>query len=978
MIDIEYDHNAPLSKDKTLPILKCQRVEPVQYDLERGCWYTQNHFRRQLRNREGKWEKRMLQVGIALEGDDIEEATVSFVSPHDGPGQERELFFHKEEKIWYEVSKFQKKKDHEEYYKYDNRDWVSGVAHAGTLDIVVKKQGSIIESQTIAFYPSAISMEDYEIMISDLFKIREDLVQRNKTNVSIGTVKEETAERLEKVVRELEGPIHSINVNPASSLSFRWESGKPGKGEKFRMRTEIEQVLFPGKEKYGVFKGYEDWEQEENKMIKLQLIRLKKYCEFYQQKAPLTKVYDKQKINEMEMIFKKGSERVKGLIGNKPIEVIPSKDYLSYILEMNKELQKIDEKIEEKQTRILNQLINVTPRNLPESATVPIKIKCKVNTLNFKRELRWFYGSLLSSVESGWREERTGITPLEFDGYYYKWKGQTVYVPPSSYFLTIKNNSNSLKDHWMLWKACNQVTDELMEKQQPIEIEIVGLAKFHRPPNEYDQDIIGQVQRDSDFRRYSFEMTRVTGVKIAGKSFNKTSELEDIYRELSVFFMERDKASEALETKRLDIKFDKKALESMQRIAGERERQGEDGELFQKLAAKIEQWLMLPLFRSIKITGTEQLHPTQLFLHDPHYRSIWRSLQALQEEVGLSLIPEVGSKQFGIQKVEQLFETWVLFKIVHLLTTEMGWDLAGFEDVAKCIDSFIMPSRKDLLKDFHATLHHDEWRIELDYEPVINIWKDRPYGDINKRKPDFVFRIYREKTCIGMVFMDAKHRNYLDQGEFAWKQDIEEVAIQKYGEMVSTDSVWNHRKLGSFIIHSDGEYGMKKETSGENYFAFYNRKFFPDKINENSEDAHKYGSIYLIPSATFAFKNWFRLIMEYRVGMHGHCWKCGCKDVDVEERYTAKGYPKYYYTCRNCNEFWVKNHCTKGHKIVKHLNNYHRQVSSNYAWYIVCPTCGDGFNKDSSLQHFIPPPEPVRNIFSVEGNPFILTDDLPF
>lgn len=54
---------------------------------------------------------------------------------------------------------------------------------------------------------------------------------------------------------------------------------------------------------------------------------------------------------------------------------------------------------------------------------------------------------------------------------------------------------------------------------------------------------------------------------------------------------------------------------------------------------------------------------------------------------------------------------------------------------------------------------------------------------------------------------------------------------------------------------------------------------------------------------------------------------------------------KYHYSCKNCNEFWVKNHCfgSVDHKLIKHRDNYHllNNDTSN-PWHLICPICGNG------------------------------------
>lgn len=73
------------------------------------------------------------------------------------------------------------------------------------------------------------------------------------------------------------------------------------------------------------------------------------------------------------------------------------------------------------------------------------------------------------------------------------------------------------------------------------------------------------------------------------------------------------------------------------------------------------------------------------------------------------------------------------------------------------------------------------------------------------------------------------------------------------------------------------------------------------------------------------------------------CWSCGeRKDLAIRQLVT---HPKYHYTCKACNEYWVKVHCSQnGDHLVKHTLNYHLQVRRNQRWFVVCPTCRDGAN----------------------------------
>lgn len=50
---------------------------------------------------------------------------------------------------------------------------------------------------------------------------------------------------------------------------------------------------------------------------------------------------------------------------------------------------------------------------------------------------------------------------------------------------------------------------------------------------------------------------------------------------------------------------------------------------------------------------------------------------------------------------------------------------------------------------------------------------------------------------------------------------------------------------------------------------------------------------------------------------------------------------KFFVTCPERGEFWVRNHCDRNaHKLIKHSrDNYHKEEYSSYPWYVKCPKC---------------------------------------
>lgn len=943
MIYVHYDYDAILSTDKTLPILEVQLGEKVKYDYERGCWYTYNYFRGNITDENGKIRKRKLQIGIMIEGEDLEGVEVYFVST-DGANK-RKLYCDTKKKLWFELSRFIKKKGR---YCYDEGDWVTGVVYSGTINIVVERNEKVELTEKLAFFPSGIPLEDYEAMISDLFRIRESLVRRKQTNISVNTKEVRTPERLLQIVKGLETPIRIISTTPAGELSFRWEKRKVSNVGKFYPRTELEREINPGKDKYKTFVTYENHTIYENKIIKQELQRLKEYCRFYKSTSPLVKADQRQKVNELRSLYDKSSASVKRLVEIKDsLELSHLDNYERAIETVKKEIDRMVDKRRKLKEDLIQRLKRHNPVVEIHDRTVPINIICLIHPGNYSYIKRTCFNDnqLISTFQSVWNRDKRQ-THMEFKGYKYVWNGQLISYESNTYFCTIENQSPFVQDHWKVNKAMH-IAIQKIENGFPnsVQIEIRGQGKIKRLPTPEDIDVVGTEEENSEWRNYHFELISISNVVVDGQKLELPNSVETIYSELADFMLEVNREVENLENQHAEKQLDLNTLENMKKLISEGLLLQKYSQIYEEIEQKIDELLSFPLFRSIELEEPNPLVPTQLFLHDPYYQSIWRLLQSLEEEIGLSLIPEKTTRNLGVKKVEQLFETWCLFKIILILTEEMGWSLKNYDNAIQCIDHFLGASNNGELTGFKAQLVLNSWVIEILYEPTIYILKDgtTSHEKTVKRTPDYVFRIYQNGIFRGNVYLDAKHKNFIDQGEEELKKELLKTAINKYGKMIPID--FGENTLASFLIHSDISYGMSKEQSGENYYAYYNRNLFPNALqNSDANEAHKYGAIYLLPSATHAFKNWFRMLMEFRLGEYTKCWTCGCLDnVEVEERFTINGYPKYYFTCKKCGEFWVRVHCHYGHKIIKHSNNYHRQVFHNYSWYTVCPTCGDGF-----------------------------------
>ncbi|HLR72273.1 MAG TPA: hypothetical protein VK085_12700, partial [Pseudogracilibacillus sp.] len=777
MAEITYNHDVQtLEKGKTLEILNVEKRDGVSYDFKRKRWYTQNHYRKRIKNKAGASQVRMLQLAITIEADDLTDLSVYFVSNQDSIRHEQQLYFYHEKNIWFELSRFENTKE-AGFYKYDSRRMVAGVAHAGSLDIVVKKGREVIKKEPITFYPSAISVKDYEVMTYDLFRIREDLLRNDRSTVSLGIIKQNTSAQLERVVERLEAPLLAINRTPASMLSFRWESGKVNQGEKYRIQTEIEKELYPGKNKYSVFKGYENVALEENKLIKHQLIKLKKYCQFYQSTSPLIQADEQQLNNERQILLNAASNRIKDFFR----DILTEERWKLHTIEklltsLQAEVAKIQAEERQEKENIDNYLKNLANSlQVNQISLVPVKISCVLRSAKYNKSVSRSW-RLETKISSNWIDTGTKkVVPLQYGKRYeYYWNGKWYEVTNRTQFFQITNTSFDLKSHWHLWKALEKAETNLVNDEGTIPIEIQGYAIPLRSPNATPTDVFGKESSQEGYMDYNFEIVDIANVIIASEKFDPTCDEETMRQEVLEFILPFDDKIKKVRTKFENLEFDLKEVERLKRFTLHEKKQTISQAKFAHFLEKIDEWLALPLFRALKITGKERLKPSQLFLHDPHYRSIWKSLNDLEEEIGMSLIPEIGSNRVGVQKVEEVFEKWILFKMLHLLTTEMGWTLQRAKDVVSYLDHFIIPGSRDPLKNFTAIMTKEDWLLHLASEPII-------YDtDKNYVTPDYVFRLYRKENGRikekGIIYLDAKHRSYLEQGERKWKDDIDEVA----------------------------------------------------------------------------------------------------------------------------------------------------------------------------------------------------------
>ena len=380
------------------------------------------------------------------------------------------------------------------------------------------------------------------------------------------------------------------------------------------------------------------------------------------------------------------------------------------------------------------------------------------------------------------------------------------------------------------------------------------------------------------------------------------------------------------------------------------------GEVWNSLEKRIDKMLSVSMFKNINDKQIYNVKLTQVFINNPSYRRIYKLIKELNNNI--LLLNMKSPRAILIKSTSDIYEIWCLFKIVQILIGKQKFTLLNHKEVAYSLNNFMELKEPFSEKQLEFVF---EKKLLNGYILTLNlIYEGRVYYDGKKFKtPDYQF-IYTLKDKLGetiiekRAYLDAKYRNYDSQGEVIYHKDIKDVAIEKY---IKTFEDTINEPICSMIVHSHN-YKRYVDWGGDNI----KREAIADSLKP-----HSYGAFYLVPSDISNLNKFLRLLSEYHLSSnqfrsYSICWECGeVEEINIETRLTYGKKEKYYYTCKRCSEFWVKNHCeaNSGHKLIKHRDNYHlsiynenntndisREGNDNInPWHLICPVCGDGRSK---------------------------------
>ena len=349
-----------------------------------------------------------------------------------------------------------------------------------------------------------------------------------------------------------------------------------------------------------------------------------------------------------------------------------------------------------------------------------------------------------------------------------------------------------------------------------------------------------------------------------------------------------------------------------------------------KILEILDKCLALSVFEGVE-NCNEKWRMTQIFSNDLNYRRAYLKLKSLDEIFDFSF--DANEKSFPSAKMFQIYEWWILAKIVEFLVVKLKWQNDGtFAEILRGLFNNLENTKNAKIKLTHE---NSKMQMEIFYNTEIN--ESLNITGCNLR-PDYLFKV-KSEGAEKIFILDAKYRNYDKQGaDYLKEKDLRGVCFERY---IQTIKKYTGKEISmAFIVHSD-------KTQGKNFlgkYVIYNGANFTNLNGARQQ----IGAFYFLPNVEKSEINlslFLKLMFEYFMDKWQICWECGAAKVEIKEIPLSR-YSKYYVRCENCGAFWVNNYCDECAKknertaLIKHAVNYHIEPRRNNNWYVSCPKCG--------------------------------------
>lgn len=819
---------------------------------------------RQLHQEEGEW---VVPLHARATNGKMAQVAFRFSEAVQRVSYERavELFYDDATQLWIQRQRFINRR-RGPYYLFNEKHPIEGMTNAGSLSIVYEAEATYRE--TIRFESNVLTTY-YERLVQDLYYIHEQLVTSER-HLSTTAVHEKK-ETYERQLAELERLIQQLMATPHVGLHIQKKRAPYDATKKFDIQAEIERQIVPGLPNYTQRVVTETVHTRENEMMKQALVNLKEYA------------------RRQQLYFALQEE-------NEQMNVAFTQSQIEKFQEEAQLLQTLDEVYEEAKRK---------SERCQRAVVQKAKERFACHDVNTE-EVEWEF--LIRSGASVplkldeyngalWTVNHYDERESHFEHLSYRWRNST--YRGYSHFTKVSFHSKDVLSRWYLYQCFTN------ERYTDCRIRVTGKVVARGNDNPVDEGY-GNEYEERHFRFITIDRVEVEGMRIEPPT---EEEMERFAKQIC-----QEQETEQLHRLKQSVKLAERTEKAYDRVQDDRLD-------FTALEERIDRLLNEPFFQSIHLTSYVPLEPTTKFLQHPSYYRAWTIIQEWQRPLPLERSLE--TIHVTSEKVEQLYETWVLYQTIHLLTEEMGWTLKNGERAESVLRNYLIrqsePFPMELFKRFEVELYVHEYTLVLSYEPVKKAATGASY------RPDYYFTWKRGNITLGTAILDAKYRDYDEQGEATYIDDLESVAIGKYDQLVDTFSG---------IVHS-APLDQVESTWCDYDYGHHN---------------HRFGSFPLHPNNKQYMKTWLKLMMEYHFQDYDTCWSCGEREhVKKEQLLTKSGYNKYHYTCSTCDEFWVRNHCSEGkgeHLLVKHFINYHEERTQS--WYVNCPKCEQQKNESFS------------------------------